>query len=522
MADITKATVPITNRNIIQPHKENRDTNEIPFDFQDTSKVKQTTQSSDLPNDRNVLRQDGATTGFYEILHDNQVSSLFLKNIFLLRQIVDILPMNNNAQTEEIKQLFDNLMLKPEEIPGELMRQEDISTIFKGGFFDILRNLISENAVKNAENPSQVSEFETAVANLLKAINSESSKEDVLKSVMNDLTFLKGQIQASPKLSAEMDNIIQSFRNFAQNVVGVKLSQPQEQTGQTEQNVENNVQPQQTNQGQNVQTSQNAQNTQNPQQSFSQLKSEIFKAFGDMESSILFSDEIARTMSMTNYNLSRLNLSDEGVAENFAKLLSLIESDTDKENLTNSLLKFLDDNAQASDSKTMNALTEILQKQSENPDIKMVSSDSINRIVQSLLSSPCNFTPLLHYVIPVEYEDVQASAEMWINPDGEEDMTEAESKGKKYTHMLVVFDIEDIGKFEAELFVQEKNIDLSVYCPKEYTDFYKTAMKNLRRDLDFSEYKLKKLNVETLEEPRSLIEVFKSLPARRLGVNVKI
>ena len=88
MADITRATVPITNRNIIQPHKENRDTNEIPFDFQDTSKVKQTTQSSDLPNDRNVLRQDGATTGFYEILHDNQVSSLFLKNIFLKENLI--------------------------------------------------------------------------------------------------------------------------------------------------------------------------------------------------------------------------------------------------------------------------------------------------------------------------------------------------------------------------------------------------------------------------------------------------
>ena len=483
MADVTRATVPITNRNVIQSSKENRNTNEIPFDFQDTSKVKQTTQTSDMPSDRNVLRQDGATTGFYEILHDSEVSSAFLKNIFLLKEIVDILPMNNSTQTEEMKQLLNNLVLTPDEIIGELMRQEDISTLFKGGFFDILRQLISTNAEKNADNPAAVKDFENASANLLKAINSESSKEDVLNSVMNNLNFLKEQISASPKLSQELDGLIQSFKNFGEITDGMK-------------------------------------NPQGAQQMFSQLKSDLFKAFGDMEQSILFSDEIAKTMSMTNYNLSRLNLSEDGVSEAFAKLLGLIDNNEDKENLTNSLLKFLDDNAHASNSKTMNALTEILQKQSENPDIKMLNSDSINKIIQSLLSSPCNFTPLLHYVIPVQYEDIQASAEMWINPDGGEDLDEPTDK--KYTHMLVVFEIADIGKFEAELFVQDKNIDLSLLCPEQYTDFYKTAMKDLRKDLSFSEYKLKKLDVETLKEPRSLIEVFKSLPQRRLGVNVTI
>lgn len=483
MADITRAATPITNRNIIQPSKESRNANEVPFDFQDTSKVKQTTQNSDMQSQNNVLRQDGSTTGFYEILHDAEISSAFLKNIFLLKEIVDILPLNNSTQTEEMQQLLDNLVLKPEEIAGEMMRQEDISTIFKGGFFDILRTLISQNTEKNQVQPDEAMQFRDAVANLLKALNNDSSKADIFKSVENNLEYLKEQVYASPKLTEELEKVITDIKDFAKMTEGLE-------------------------------------NTKGMEQTFGQLKSQMFSVFGDVEKSILYSDELAKTMSMTTYNLSRVSMSEDGVTEAFAKLLGLIENDTDKENLTHGLLKFLDDKKLASESKTMNALTEILEKQVENPQLKMLNSDSMNKIIQSLLSSPCNFTPLLHYVIPVEYENVQASAEMWINPDGQEDM--AEPTDKKCTHMLIVFEIEDIGKFETELFVQDKNIDLNILCPKEYSDFYRNKLRDLRKDLSFSDYRLKNINVDKLEKPRSLIEVFKSLPLRRTGVNVTI
>lgn len=483
MADITKATVPITNRNIIQPSKENRNTNEIPFDFQDTSKVKPATQNAEMQSDRNVLRQDGSTTGFYEILHDSEVSSSFLKNIFLLKEIVDILPMNNSTQTEEMQQLLNNLVLKPDEIVGEMTKQENISTLFKGGLFDILRNLSTSNSLKNSGDPLKAEEFDNAVAGLLKALNNESSKSGILRSVVNNLNYLKEQFSVSPKISDSLEKLTKRLETFEQQTNGL-------------------------------------QDIEGHEGEYAQLKSDIFSAFGEMEKSILFNDDISKAISMTTYNMSRISLSEDGVSEAFAKLLGLIDNDSDKEELTNSLLNFLENKNSTGDSKTMNALTEILQKQSENPDIKMLNSDSVNKIIQSLLSSPCNFTPLLHYVIPVEYEDVQASAEMWINPDGQDDVDDP--KVTKCTHILVVFEINDIGKFETELFVQDKNIDLSILCPEEYTDHYKSALKDLRKDLSFSEYKIKNIGIEKLEQPRSLIEVFKSLPERRTGVNVTI
>ena len=110
---------------------------------------------------------------------------------------------------------------------------------------------------------------------------------------------------------------------------------------------------------------------------------------------------------------------------------------------------------------------------------------------------------------------------MWINPDGENDVPGG-TDGKKMTHLLIVFEIGDIGKFETEIWVTENDLTLSILCPEQYTDFYKDKIRDLRNDLSFSSYKIKSIDVDTLNEPRSLIEVFKSLPERRTGINVSI
>ena len=485
MADVTRAATPINNRNIITPSRENRNTNEIPFDFQDTSKVKQATPNSEMQSQANVLRQDGSMTGFYEVLHDQEVTSAFLTNIFLLKEIVDILPANNETQTQEMHELLSNLTLSPDEISGEMMRQEDMSTMFKGGIFDMLRNMIQKNIAESGGDTQQVRDFQATVGNLLKALNNSASKGNVFSSVMNNLSFIRELVDASPKLSTGLDALLEKFSLF---------------DSQT----------------------QNLQNTTGFDAQFAALKSETLDFFTQLEKSILYNDEIAKSVSMATYNLSRIALSDEGITDSFSRLLGLMDNEEEKENLTNLLLGFLEQNDHVSQSKTMNALTEILRKQSENPDLKMLGSDSMNKIIQSLLSSPCNFTPLLHYVIPVQYEDLSSSAEMWINPDGENDLPGGSGSGRKLTHMLFVFEIADIGKFETEMWVEDKNITLSILCPEQYADFYKDKIKSIREDLSFSDYKFKEIGVDKLKEPRSLIEVFKSLPERRTGINVAI
>ena len=153
MADIMRATTPINNRNIITPTKEHRDASALPFDFQDLSKIKTTNAQSEMLGQNNVLRENGSSaTALFSMLRDPEVATSFLKNIFFLREIVGLMPLNNETQTEEMQQLLNRLILSPEEIAQEMINQENIATIFKGDLFDTLRRLLSANGKSVSQN----------------------------------------------------------------------------------------------------------------------------------------------------------------------------------------------------------------------------------------------------------------------------------------------------------------------------------------------------------------------------------
>lgn len=66
------------------------------------------------------------------LLKDPAVTVNYLKNIYMLEEIISLLPVNNNTMTQEIRQLFNALLIKPDDIVGELVDQEYASTLFKG------------------------------------------------------------------------------------------------------------------------------------------------------------------------------------------------------------------------------------------------------------------------------------------------------------------------------------------------------------------------------------------------------
>ena len=168
----------------------------------------------------------------------------------------------------------------------------------------------------------------------------------------------------------------------------------------------------------------------------------------------------------------------------------------------------------------MDALIKILGQQSKQELEGAAEMGRTEKIIHSLLSSPCNFTPLLHFVIPVMNQDMKAFAEIWVNPDSDEkDMPEGAGRGR---HLLLVIDVEAVGRFEVELFVHGKTIDFSLFCPPGYEAPYEQMMKGTPRLMAELGYRPGELRLETLEHSRSLMEVFKSLPYRRVGMDVKV
>lgn len=487
MADILKISTPLLDKAPVQPNKQVADPS-IPFNLGDITKVVQTNQQSELLKQNNgMVEKDVSPNILMNLMKDPSVTVGFLRNIFMLQEIIKLLPVNNSTLTQEIQQLFDALLVEPEEIVAEMTRQEKTSTAFKGALFDFLRDLV-------AKVPKP--EMRYGVANLLKAINSTLSRRNILDSVSNSLFFLGDSVKSSPALSDKLMQLSQEFR-FSDAA-----------------------------------------------QRFPQLKEQAMALLRDVEGSVLFSPRLQKVLPLIVYNLSRYNDNPDFLQDATTSLLTLVDGEPNKQKLMNLLYQFLTEDAKMppENSRVIDVLAQIINKQTvagreerhgqlelmqgksiSEEDMQLLNSDKINKIVSSLLSSPCNFTPLLHFIIPVQAEEIRSFAELWIDPN---DDAEKGGRGREdqaeNIHMLVVFDVDGIGRFEAELFVQHQDIALTLLCPPMYVSAFSGLSTDISRAALQSGFRFKNIKIDRLERPRSLMDVFKTLPHKRTGVDVKV
>ncbi|MGD9559151.1 MAG: antitoxin, partial [Oscillospiraceae bacterium] len=425
-----------------------------------------------------------------DLLKDPTVTASLIRNIGMLQEVLQLIPGTNAALTQEIEQLFEALLMQPDEIVPELLRQEENTTLFRGELFDQLRQML-------AENPNN-SEMATGIGVFLKSLNAAMGRRDVLDSVANNLSFLADRLSASQTLSERLDALIGALR------------QP------------------------------------DAPEKFQALKAEIFTLLKDIQGSVLYTPQMEKTLPLVVYNLSRYNDNDDFMPDALRLLLSTMDGDAAKEALVDKLQTFLarilpqqpnaaeqvgallSDGARAAraaedDSQVMEVLAKIIGRQAKSEDIQLLSGDKLEKIIHSLLSSPSNFTPLLHYIVPVEYMDLQAFAEIWIDPNApppDEGKKNAEAGGA--THMLLVFDVDGIGRFETELYVVGKRIALNLLCPPAYTEAFKGIGAAIRQAVASTGYSFESINIDRLERTHSLMEVFRDLPHKRMGIDVKI
>lgn len=85
-------------------------------------------------------------------------------------------------------------------------------------------------------------------------------------------------------------------------------------------------------------------------------------------------------------------------------------------------------------SHVVDTLAEIIAKQDKESGMQSLNGDRIEKILTSLLSSPCNYTPLLHFVIPVDFQGMKAFSELWIDPDDRENFGKGRRRRQPYPH----------------------------------------------------------------------------------------
>ncbi len=492
MADILRVSFPGSEKNYVNPTRIAPEVN-APFNIVDLARVtKPHSENSLLQQNNSGLEQSNAPAILQEMLEDPKVTVTFLRNIFMLEEIFRLLPSNNSVVTEELQKLFDSLMLKPDQLLNELLRQSGASTKFTGDVFSIFRAL--EQGGDNR--------MRDAVVNLLKAFSGMQGRQEIMRSVSNNLYFLGISQQPLKEFSDKLLSLSQQF---------------------------------------------NA-----PNANFEALKSEVLELLKQQESSLLNSPSLQKLSAMLVYNLSRYQSNADFLPDAINRLAILFERDgAPTQELLKQLINNLTENPQLkanlleqlsaarpdyhallrtmlassesmesanSGSKVMAALAEIITKEGRLSDLQLVSDSRINDIITSLLSSPCNYTPLLHMVFPLDFLDMRSFAEMWVDNNPEE---WGAGEKKDTQHVLIAFDIEGIGAFETEIFVQGKEMQILLLCPSDHTESFSAMKRSLPRIAAQSGYRLTDCHVDELARGRSLMEVFKELPNRRMGLNVK-
>lgn len=487
MSDFLRITTPLVNKNQAVAQKPGVESAGV-LNVANTTKVLQTHNQSEILKQNNGLLEEGTPTLLLNLLKDPGVTATYLQNIGMLEELYKLLPANNKTVTSEIENVFDSLLLFPDGLAGEMKSQENASTAFKGPLFDFLRDV----SAQNNEKP----EVQTAIARFLRAIYSTGSQRDILDSVANNLTFLKSELSENAVFSKRLDALIQGF------------------------------------------------SSENAGVNFPQLKAEALAFVKQAENSVFYDPKLAKTLSILIYNLSRFNANPDYITETAFRLRQYLAG-TQKQEFTELLQSYLagrepetmrlpmqqgadtalllTQNAASAGkgSVVMDQLVEMITKQTSSGKMSVTDALKMENMLHSLLSSPCNFTPLLHFILPVQYEDTRSFAEIWINPESDEtDMPEGVGSGGM--HILMVIDVDAVGRFEAEFYVYDNTVDLNLYCPKGSEAGYEDMMKSVPKLFYGSDYHLGKTQVAPFEKTRSLMEVFKSLPYRRVGVDVKI
>ncbi|MDE6745042.1 MAG: hypothetical protein K2J72_00235, partial [Oscillospiraceae bacterium] len=167
---------------------------------------------------------------------------------------------------------------------------------------------------------------------------------------------------------------------------------------------------------------------------------------------------------------------------------------------------------------TMENMLDFLIKNINDPSLKSLSDMTRPDMIQGLLSAPGVFTPLLHFLVPMNMDGMKAFGELWADPDADRDPATGESDN----HLFLCFEIENAGYFELEVYARGKSVNAALLCPAGTERNY-LPIKEMIPELAAScGYNAEKIMIEPLKRKRDLSNIFPKLNERRTGLNVRI
>lgn len=140
------------------------------------------------------------------------------------------------------------------------------------------------------------------------------------------------------------------------------------------------------------------------------------------------------------------------------------------------------------------------------------------QVLNGLLLNESVYLPLLHFLVPFQYQGKNVMSEIWADPDAER---ESEEEGRKIK-MLFKFHIESLGQFEMLLTYRDRIIDLHLCVPPLLSDRYGAIKEQVAGIMKKNGLEINRFFVREETNGMRIEDVFPEIREKERTINVRI
>jgi len=171
-------------------------------------------------------------------------------------------------------------------------------------------------------------------------------------------------------------------------------------------------------------------------------------------------------------------------------------------------------------SSTLDSLTDFIQENINHPALKSLDSFNAANLLQSLLNAPGVFTPLAHYILPLDVDGTKAFGELWVDND-ENNPNNTPGTQRNY-HLFLTFDVESIGRFELDMYALGEDVNLALLYPPRFEKKIEGMKDRVNKIVRNCGYNARAFDTAPLKKPHNLTEIFPKILDKRTTLNKRV
>ena len=171
-------------------------------------------------------------------------------------------------------------------------------------------------------------------------------------------------------------------------------------------------------------------------------------------------------------------------------------------------------------SSTLDSLTDFIEENINNPALKSLDSFNAANLLQSLLNAPGVFTPLAHYILPLDVDGTKAFGELWVDND-ENNPNNTPGTQRNY-HLFLTFDVESIGRFELDMYALGEEVNIALLYPPKFEKQIDPMKERVTKIIRNCGYSARTFETAPLKKPHNLVEIFPKITDKRTTLNTRV